>query len=118
MGQQKIKRQLLMYAPDIVCIQGLQSIGFMERCSDTASEWFNCDDKLNSNHLVQFYRQISEDYDVAFAPTMRLPGSKEVCFGNAIFWKHSHWQAHQRWTHNAAISVELRSRLQGPPVVV
>eukprot|EP00927_Polykrikos_kofoidii_P064529 TRINITY_DN5981_c0_g1_i3.p1 TRINITY_DN5981_c0_g1~~TRINITY_DN5981_c0_g1_i3.p1 ORF type:complete len:1277 (+),score=236.88 TRINITY_DN5981_c0_g1_i3:82-3831(+) len=118
--QQRIKRQLLAYSPDIICLQGLQSVGFADRCSEVEPSWFTCDDEPASNHLVHLYRQLSkENYGVAFAPTMKQPGSNVACFGNAIFWKRSRWQLVQRFgVQSSAIFVELASRLKGPRLLV
>lgn len=113
--QQRIKRQLLLYNPDIICIQGLQSIGFAERCSEFESDWFCLEDEPVANHLVHLYRQVSKaNYGVAFAPTMKLPGSHVLCFGNAIFWKRSRWQVERRWNaQNTAVGAQLASRCTG-----
>eukprot|EP00930_Biecheleria_cincta_P089922 TRINITY_DN7925_c0_g1_i1.p1 TRINITY_DN7925_c0_g1~~TRINITY_DN7925_c0_g1_i1.p1 ORF type:complete len:1149 (-),score=223.92 TRINITY_DN7925_c0_g1_i1:9-3368(-) len=117
--QQKIKRQLLCQPADIVCIQGLQSIGFSERCSETEPRWFSCDDEPALNHLVHLYREMAKaNYAVSFTPTMKLPGSSVVCFGNAVFWKRSRWQLKRRWSvKSAAACVQLSSRSQGPSTV-
>jgi len=111
--QLKIRRQLLMFDPDVICVQGVQSIGFAERCSEWDASWFNFEEEPSSNHLVHLYRQVSKaNYGVAFAPTMKLPGSAVVCFGNAVFWKRSRWQVErQRGIRNSAVCVELASRL-------
>jgi len=52
--QQHIRRQVLFHNPDIICIQGLQSIGFAERCSDKNPSWFECDNEPASNHWCIF----------------------------------------------------------------
>jgi len=117
----KLRRQLLMYDPDIICVQGLQSIGFAERCSEwDPTNWFCYEDEPTSNHLVHLYRQVSKaNYGVAFAPTMKLPGSSVVCFGNAIFWKRSRWQVERQWgIQNSAVCAELVSRSNGWRVAV
>jgi len=118
--QKKIVRQLLTYATDVVCIQGLQSIGFAERCSELEPEWFNYDDEPASNHLVHLFRELSKNnYGVTFTPTMKLPGSETICFGNAIFWKRSRWQLERRWSiRNSAACAEFTSRCNGPHILV
>lgn len=118
--RQRILRQLQLYGADVICVQGLQSIGFSERCSETQVAWFSCEDEPTSNHLVHLYRELAKaNYAVTFAPTMKLPGSAVVCFGNAVFWKRSRWQMERSWNvANAAVCVELSSRLRGPPLVV
>eukprot|EP00930_Biecheleria_cincta_P095293 TRINITY_DN87273_c0_g1_i1.p1 TRINITY_DN87273_c0_g1~~TRINITY_DN87273_c0_g1_i1.p1 ORF type:complete len:1052 (-),score=204.80 TRINITY_DN87273_c0_g1_i1:74-3229(-) len=118
--QQKIKRQLLWQPADIICIQGLQSIDFSERCSETDSRWFSCDDEPALNHLVHLYRELAKlNYGVFFAPTMKLPGSSVVCFGSAVFWKRSRWHLERRWSvKSAAACVQLSSRLQAPQLIV
>jgi len=118
--QQKIKRQLLTYATDVVCIQGLQSIGYAERCSELEPDWFNYDDEPASNHLVHLFRELSKNnYGVTFTPTMKLPGSETICFGNAIFWKRSRWQLERRWSiRNSAACAEFTSRCNGPHILV
>lgn len=115
------KRQLLAYNPDIICVQGVQSIGFAERCSEHDRGWFNCDDEPSSNHLVHLYRVLSKlNYGVSFCPTLLLPSSNVVCFGNAVFWKRSRWQVEQRWSagNRAAAFAELSSKLDGPRIIV
>merc|ERR1719362_589841 len=109
--QQKIRRQLLMYDADIICIQGLQSIGNATRCSESEPGWFVCEDEPTSNHLVHLYRSLSTDnYGVVFAPTLNQPGSEVICLGNAIFWKRSRWQMQKHWScHKSSICAELLS---------
>jgi hypothetical protein len=116
----KIVLQLLQYSPDFMCIQCLQSSGFVERCSEWEDGWFDSDTEPQANHLAQLYKQLRKSgYSVAFAPTLRLPGSDTLCFGTAVFWKHSHWQMKQQWTIPCAgICVELASKLDYPSVLL
>lgn len=118
--QRKIMRQLIMYDPDIICVQGVQSIGFSERCSEWPPQDFFDDEQPASNHLVHLYRELSRlNYGVTFAPTMKMPGMESLCFGNAVFWKRSRWQVEQRWgVVNSAICIELKSRLGAPSLIV
>lgn len=120
--QQLILRQLAVYSADIVCIQGLQSIGVQERCSDDDAEWFEQDAAPSANHLVHLYRELRKDnYAVAFAPTLHVPGSDQVCFGNAIFWRRSRWTLCGRRAFGllkTAACVELVSREGGHGLLV
>eukprot|EP00928_Gymnodinium_smaydae_P012208 TRINITY_DN1443_c1_g1_i5.p1 TRINITY_DN1443_c1_g1~~TRINITY_DN1443_c1_g1_i5.p1 ORF type:complete len:963 (-),score=105.83 TRINITY_DN1443_c1_g1_i5:1795-4683(-) len=112
--QKALLRQLLNHSADILCVQGVQSIGFAERCSETSSAWFNCSDEPSSNHLVHLYEALSmHNYGVVFAPIMKLPGSKALCFGNAVFWKRSRWTLDgYHALNNTAVSVLLISKCQ------
>merc|ERR1712070_291418 len=59
------------------------------------------------------------NYGVVFAPTLKLPGSGVMCFGNAIFWKRSRWQlAHRRTIPSAAVCAEFTSKLFSQVVLV
>ena len=118
--QQRIRRQVLLYSPDIICLQGLQSIGFAARCSDSDPEWFEGSDEPAFNHLVHLFRELSkENYAVAFAPTILFPGSEDMCFGNAIFWKRSRWElCEQHDLGRSCAVVELVSRLEAPRLLV
>ncbi|CAE7668864.1 ppp2r4B, partial [Symbiodinium pilosum] len=118
--QQKIKRQLLWHPADIICVQGIQSIGYSDRCSETHGEWFSCDEEPVMNHLVHLYRDLAmKNYGVAFSPTIKLPGSTTVCLGNAVFWKRSRWQLKKFWAMpNCAVCTELTSRTKCPGLVV
>jgi len=109
---QKFRRQLLQHSPDTICVQGLQSIGYIDRCSEVDLSWFECDNEPSSNHLVHLYRELSKmNYSVMFSPTMRLPGSAVVCFGNAIFWKRSRWALQKRLNiKSSAVCAELISK--------
>jgi len=110
--QKQIRRQLMMYDADLICIQGLQSVGFAERSSEMEPGWFAFEAEPAANHLVHLYRSVStENYGVVFAPTLKLPGSDVTCFGNAIFWKRSRWQLERQWSsQRSSISAELLSR--------
>jgi len=112
---QRLKRQLLHYEADILCIQALQSIGFAERCSERDHGWFGCEDEPVVNHLVHLFRELSKaNYGVVFAPTLKLPGSATICLGNAVFWKRSRWQLKSQCAlENSGLSVVLESRLDG-----
>ncbi|CAE7564818.1 PPP2R4 [Symbiodinium sp. CCMP2456] len=117
---QRIKRQLLWHPADVICVQGIQSIGYSDRCSETHGEWFSSDQEPVMNHLVHLYRELAmKNYGVAFSPAMRLPGSSTVCLGNAVFWKRSRWQLKSFWTvPNCAVCTELVSRAHCPDLVV
>lgn len=117
---QRIKRQLLWHPADVICVQGIQSIGYSDRCSETHGEWFSSDQEPVMNHLVHLYRELAmKNYGVAFSPAMRLPGSSTVCLGNAVFWKRSRWQLKNFWTvPNCAVCIELASRVHCPDLVI
>eukprot|EP00439_Symbiodinium_sp_Y106_P082335 s1288_g21.t1 len=117
---QRIKRQLLWHPADVISVQGIQSIGYSDRCSETHGEWFSSDQEPVMNHLVHLYRELAmKNYGVAFSPAMRLPGSSTVCLGNAVFWKRNRWQLKNFWTvPNCAVCIELASRVQCPDLVV
>eukprot|EP00928_Gymnodinium_smaydae_P009548 TRINITY_DN1357_c0_g2_i1.p1 TRINITY_DN1357_c0_g2~~TRINITY_DN1357_c0_g2_i1.p1 ORF type:complete len:969 (-),score=142.03 TRINITY_DN1357_c0_g2_i1:326-3232(-) len=118
---QRIKRQLVAFNPDFVCIQGVQSLGFKNRCSEQDKDWFWSDEDAASNHLAHFYREMSKlNYGVAFSPTLRQPGSDVACFGNAIFWRRSRWSLGGVFgdhTHSAILA-RFESRVGGPHVVI
>jgi len=118
--QQKLKRQLLWQPADIICVQGIQSIGFCQRCSETDARWFSCENEPAVNHLVHLYRDLAKgDYGVAFAPALKMPGSAVICFGNAVFWKKSRWQFERRWSvGQKALCVQLSSLLECPDLLV
>ncbi|CAE7537786.1 PPP2R4 [Symbiodinium necroappetens] len=117
---QRIKRQLLWHPADVICVQGIQSIGYSDRCSETHGEWFSSDQEPVMNHLVHLYRELAmKNYGVAFSPAMRLPGSSTVCLGNAVFWKRSRWQLKNFWTvPNCAVCIELASRVHCSDLVI
>eukprot|EP00928_Gymnodinium_smaydae_P079064 TRINITY_DN63086_c0_g1_i1.p1 TRINITY_DN63086_c0_g1~~TRINITY_DN63086_c0_g1_i1.p1 ORF type:complete len:1035 (+),score=207.39 TRINITY_DN63086_c0_g1_i1:84-3107(+) len=118
---QRMRRQLSMFQYDILCIQGIQSLGFKNRCSESDQEWFWKEDEPSINHLAHFYRDLSkENYSVAFSPTLRQPGSQEICFGNAIFWKRSRWSLDGVFgeQNQCAIYVVLNSQRECPPLLV
>lgn len=116
---QRMKRQLLYYAADIVCLQSLQSIGFAVRCSEQEHDWFSCDDEPLANHLVHLYRELNKsNYGVVFAPTLKLPGCDTICLGNAIFWKRWRWRLEGHYGLNgSAVCAELFSRVGGSRVI-
>lgn len=118
--QQKIKRQLLAYQPDIIAVQGLQCIDFAERCSEWESGWFNANEEDPGNHLVGLYHVLSkENYGVSFVPATPLPNSSNLCLGNAVFWKRSRWEVEHMWSiPNSAACVHLKSKLNCPDVIV
>jgi len=118
--QVKISRQLLQHGPDFICVQCLQSIGMDERCSEVDCDWFHQDAEPESNHLVHLFRQLSKsNYGAMFVPTLPVPGSKILCFGNAIFWRRSRWQMEQQWkVPYAALCAEFKSKADGPKVLV
>eukprot|EP00929_Paragymnodinium_shiwhaense_P067714 TRINITY_DN34048_c0_g3_i2.p1 TRINITY_DN34048_c0_g3~~TRINITY_DN34048_c0_g3_i2.p1 ORF type:complete len:1107 (+),score=240.28 TRINITY_DN34048_c0_g3_i2:107-3427(+) len=117
---QKIRRQVSCYSPDVVCLQGLQSVGFEVRCNEADPDWFAHDNESNDNHLVHLYRELSkENYGVAFVPTLKQPGADTVVFGNAVFWKRSRWHCKAHYgASDAAVVVELISRLEAPNLMV
>jgi hypothetical protein len=116
----KIKRQLLQYSPDFMCIQCIQSVGNVERCSEWDAEWFQDADQPDSNHLVHMYRELSNaDYAVTFVPTLSVPGNDTICFGNAVFWKRWRWQQEQQWTiPSVGLCIELASHGDGHRVLL
>lgn len=115
----KLKRQLLWYAADIICVQGIQCIGTAERCSETDPRWFRCDNDPPMNHLAFLYRELArQNYGVVFMPTLPQPWGQHMSFGNAVFWKRTRWQLERHWAVSSALCVELSSRLEGPDVLV
>lgn len=117
--QGRIVRQLLFHGPDVMFLQGLQSVGFSNRCSESDPAWFNCDDEPTANHLAHIYMELGRNnYAVFFSPTMMLPGSDVVCFGNAVVWKRSKYQLKRNFAIDGAACVELSSRQRGPNLLV
>ncbi|CAK0826811.1 unnamed protein product [Prorocentrum cordatum] len=118
--QRKLVRQLKLHGADVICIQGVQSIGFKERSSEKDPEWFACDDEPATNHLVHLYRDMNRsNYSVVFSPTMHMPSSSALCLGNAIFWKRNRWHAERVWAiTQTAVVVELVSKAECPPLTV
>lgn len=113
--RKKIERQVLVYHPDVVCIQGLQSIGHLERCSEDDPAWFLLDDEPTTNHLVHLYRRLSkENYGVVFVPTLPIPGSVVLCLGVAIFWRRSRYDMQEWWAiRSSAACVQLSPKTPG-----
>lgn len=72
------ERQLQLYGADVICVQGLQSIGFSERCSETQVAWFSCEDEPTSNHLVHLYRELAK------AGTARLERKEIGLYGGRV----------------------------------
>jgi len=119
--QPKIFRQLSLHGPDVICLQGIQSVGFAQRCSENESDygWF-VDEAAPANHLAQLYQQLAQgNYGAFFAPTLKLPVSGDLCLGNVVFWKRSRYCLHRSQAlGTAGACVELGSRQGGPPLVV
>ncbi|CAL1148079.1 unnamed protein product [Cladocopium goreaui] len=119
---QKIKRQLLWHAADIICVQGIHSVGERARCSETNTRWFSSYSYNDPtvNHLASLYRELAKkNYGVVFMPTLKQPGSAQIHCGNAVFWKRTRWQMERYWdAGKGALCVELTSKLQGPDVLV
>eukprot|EP00435_Cladocopium_sp_Y103_P027502 s1280_g6.t1 len=117
---QKIKRQLLWHAADIICVQGIHSVGNKDRCSETNTRWFGSYNDPTVNHLTSLYREMAKkNYGVVFMPTLKQPGSSQIHCGNAVFWKRTRWQMERYWdAGNGALCVELISKLQGPDLLV
>ncbi|CAK0883642.1 unnamed protein product [Prorocentrum cordatum] len=116
--QKKLVRQLKMYNADVICLQGVQSVGFKERNSEADPEWFTCDDEPANNHLVHLYRDMSKaNYGLVFAPVLQMPSSSALCLGNAILWKRNRWHmdAFSSIFRTAVVAV-LKSKVGGPPL--
>lgn len=117
----RLKRELLHYEADIICVQALQSVGSEPRCSESDPRWFSCDEEPTVNHLVLLYRELSKaNYAVAYAPTVKIPGNSTLNLGNAVFWKRSRWNLvrHFAVLSGSACSVELTSKCGGPHLLV
>eukprot|EP00403_Amphidinium_massartii_P028316 CAMPEP_0178405430 /NCGR_PEP_ID=MMETSP0689_2-20121128/18395_1 /TAXON_ID=160604 /ORGANISM="Amphidinium massartii, Strain CS-259" /LENGTH=1223 /DNA_ID=CAMNT_0020026445 /DNA_START=71 /DNA_END=3742 /DNA_ORIENTATION=- len=117
---QKIRRQVLLYNPDIICLQGIQSIDFQDRCSEWDDGWFQIDPVHEQNHLVHLYRELcTKNYGVAWAPIMHVPDCARVALGNAIFWRRSRWQLDAiDHVMPSAACVQLLSRSSNTRIVV
>ncbi|CAK0886543.1 unnamed protein product, partial [Prorocentrum cordatum] len=116
--QKKLVRQLRMHNADVICLQGVQSVGFKERNSEADPEWFTCDDEPANNHLAHLYRDLSKaNYGIVFAPVMQMPSSSALCLGNAILWKRNRWHMHAfSDVFRTAVVAVLKSKVGGPPL--
>lgn len=117
--RQRFKRQLLYYGVDVICIQGIQSVGFEMRSSETDPSWFSNDSVPAADHFVHMYHDLSpSNYAAVFNPMMQLPGTV-LCLGNAVFWKRSRCSVLRTWgVGQTAVCVELSFRVDGTTVVV
>lgn len=119
---QQLKRQLLYYRADIMCLQAIQGAGTLVCCSEDASHWSSFGDAKSSqlNHLKHLYEELGKaNYGMVYAPTVQLPGKNGLSLGNAVFWNRSRWklERHFELYDGGAVCVQLTSRVGGPCIL-
>jgi len=116
---QQLKRQLLYYRADIMCLQALQCASSSGRCSEDSGSWFTEDEAIaKGNHLSHLYKELEKaNYGVAYAPTVQL--SENLSVGNAVFWNRSRWkmERHFEVQGGSAVCVQLASRVGGARIL-